>query len=380
MTERIKIKLKCLVSSACGITHKALGIEHLSSEQLSNSFCGTQKDHLWKTNEIMASKNIIPKTEMSAVRFVNEHESKHCSCEYCYKKFETVSTFFRHVSHAKLCFEHYGEEFIDAMREELRCNSKRKWFNANKDKVKKQRLNKNKNYWFSHSKRQTDEGRAFGNIFRKVFHEFKDSAADQIEEYCKERSNFVTLEIIEEALDKTFELQWDEYSLFGHEKDVLKELDDEESTLNIYFTKLEKNFEQNMYYSGKIDVYRWKQNQMYKIGTDLWKYSANMAFLNFYKEEDFKYIIESSQDTALDEIFLKLIVIENYFKDDLNDDELEKKLSMTYSALEEKEIIKRAREKGIIAELHEFMKEVMDKKVRCDGIKFKFPNVEQMSL
>ena len=93
--------------------------------------------------------------------------------------------------------------------------------------------------------------------------------------------------------------------------------------------------------------YCWKKNQEYKIGSELWTYCSNRAFLTIYSEEEFKQILESSQDAALDEIFSKLIVTEHYFKDDMTDAELEAKMAQVFSTLTNQEVLKKCEKNGI---------------------------------
>ena len=309
-----------------------------------------------------SSRKLI-KSTLSVSRFVNEHKNKKCSCNFCLKNFGNVSEFFRHVTHAKSCSNHYGEVYIKAMRKELRGNSKRKWYNANKDNVS---FENKKKYYVPQSERHTEEGRAFETVFRIIFEEFRTVARDRIQDFSKERANFIDDEDVEKALDKAFDFM--EFQLLGNGYDYMEETENEEDNLNTYFKAIEEWFNVHKDSNAADRTYHWKKLQEYKIGNELWTYSSNRAFLTIFDEKQFKKILENSQDSALDEVFFKLIPTENYFKDDLNDSELELRMSLVYSELLEKELLKSSRENGITAKIETLMEGIMKKRVYCDEL------------
>ena len=324
----------------------------------------------------MASSRKSKEIFLSVTRFLSEYIDKSCSCEYCLKTFDHVSAFFRHVSHAKSCSDHYGKEYVECMRKELRSNSKRKWLDTNKDNIKSA---KKKSYYFPNSKRHTNEGRAFGRVFRGIFEEFRAIARGQIEEFCKDRSNFICEDDVDKALDKAFDFY--EWELFRDEEDVNldKELDNEEANLNLFFAAIEKRFKYELDSSNACtpnSPYCWKKNQEYKIGSELWTYCSNRAFLTIYSEEEFKQILESSQDAALDEIFSKLIVTEHYFKDDMTDAELEAKMVQVFSTLTNQEVLKKSEKNGITTKINSLMKGIMKERFYCDDLEFLNQNSE----
>ena len=327
---------------------------------------------------IMAISRKSEEIYQSVIRFLREYkEDKSCSCEYCLKTFDHVSAFFRHVSHAKSCSDHYGKEYVECMRKQLRSISKRKWHETNKDNNKNA---KKKSYYFPNSKRYTTEGRAFETVFRGIFYEFRNIARGQIEEYSKDKSNFVNEDDVDKALDETFDWDYD-WELFRYDKEVNldKELDNEEDNLNLFFTALEKRFKSNLRsihaWDGK-GAYEWVKNQRRKIGSELWTYCSNRAFLTVYREEEFKQLIESSQDAALDEVFSKLIVTEHYFKDDMTDAELEDKMAKVFSTITDTEVMKKCEENGITAKLRVLMDGIMKERIYCDDLEFLNQNAE----
>ena len=315
--------------------------------------------------------------DRSAVRFVYENIDKSCSCENCLKTFENVSALFRHISHAKSCSNHYGKVYVDAMRKELRLNSKRNWFNANRDSIN---VEKKKSYYFPHSKRQTKEGRAFETVLRPIFYEFRSLAKKHIEEYGNDKANFISDEDVDKALDKTFdfedwELHWDMPG--SHTLEGMKELENEEDNLNLYFTALEKRFKCSL---DSFDVinksYYWGKHQQNKIGSELWTYCSNRAYLTIFNEEEFKQMLMNSQEFALDEVFFKLIVTEGYFKDDLSYTELEKKLEQAYHGLAREKLLKESEANGISFKLRLLMKEILKKRIYCDELEILNPYSE----
>ena len=313
------------------------------------------------------------KDALSAMRFVNEFEDKKCSCEYCFKAFDNVSVFFRHVSHAKLCLNHYGQEFVETMRSYLRNNSKRKWLDANKDKIQQK---PKKSCYVPMSKRLTDQGRMFESMFRSIYNEFVEDVRDQIEDFYEDRSKFVTEEDIDKALDKTFDFT--ENSLFGYKTDVLDEQNTEEEKLNVFFVELEKKFEKNALLIANTEENYWKKkSNLNTIGKELWTFSSNKAFFLLYKEEEFKELYNNKEDEVLDHLFLNLITTEHYFNEGLkapSDLYVERTLERTFFALMEKEVLKTLEERGLSSRLRSLMEEIMKKRVYNDSrLKFIVP-------
>ena len=299
------------------------------------------------------------KSDISAARFANEHEDKSCSCEYCLKTFTNVSMFFRHISHAKICSEHYGQEFVNSMRTHLRSNSKRKWLDANKHNIKKSKPKKS--YYVPNSIKNTTAGIRFQEIFREILKEFRVSARDKINDYFNEKSNFISNDIVEKALDKTFDFT--SLSLFGKSCDDITIVENEEDNLNLYFKKLEKLFDQNLENFTNEKASNWKMYQELKIGNELLSFSMNKAFLSIYKEEQVNQIMEETENNALDEVLLKLIVTKDYFKDDISDSSLEFHMNQSFLAAFKEQKMKVSEEKGLSLELREMMEEIMEKRV-----------------
>ena len=319
-------------------------------------------------------RNSILKTSLAAARYVNQNKDKSCSCEYCLKTFETVSALFRHISHAKSCSSHYGKVYVEGMRKELRINSKRKWSEANRDSIKNA---PKKKYYFPISDRLTNEGQAFQNIFRNIFQDFRKLAQNHIEEHLKNKQNFYDDEDIDKALDETFDfLDWELHrNMPGYQPfEGIQELENEEDSLNLYFTQLEKRFQNNL---SSIDTankrYYWRKEQEHKIGSELWTFCSNKAFLTIYNEDQCKQVLESSGNAALDEIFFKLIVTKDYFLDDIDDEDLETKMSQTYSGIYKKEIQKRFEEMGITEKMRNLMKGSMKKRIYADELEYLNP-------
>ena len=312
----------------------------------------------------------INETQLSAVRFINENRNNEsgdseCSCEYCFKKFENVSQLFRHISHTKVCSENYGQVYIDAMRKELRNQSKRKWFEANKESLTTSRSSKN-NY-IPNSVRLTDHGRKFCDVFRKVFCKHQSVAIGHIEEYAANLCNFVTDEQIDEALDLAFS------DIFILHLDCMKESEDEEENLNVFFSHIEKIFRiKLMIRNGS---YNWKKRKSNLVGIELWRYASNQAFLKFYDENQFKDMLDCATDFALDEIFLKLITTDQYFEDEecLSNKELKIKLESTFNQIVKDEMEKKSIEIDIIPKLNQLMEEIMKKRVYLDELEHLCP-------
>ena len=307
-------------------------------------------------------------TKLSAVRFINENRQNEdmklnsdCSCEYCFKKFENVSQLFRHISHAKMCSENYGKVYIDAMRKELRNQSKRKWFEANKESL----TTSPKNTYIPNSVRLTDHGRKFLDVFRKVFRKHQSVAQAHIEEYSADLSNFVTDEDLNKALDLAFS------DIFILHLDCVKVSDDEEENLNVFFSHIEKTFRLKLMIGN--GSYYWKKEKENVVGIELWRYASNQAFLKFYDETQFKNMLDCATDLALDEIFLKLITTDQYFEEDISNKELEMKLESIFHELVRDEVEKRSEEIDIIPKLDQLMEEIMKKRVYINELEHLCP-------
>ena len=318
-----------------------------------------------------ARKSIL-KTTAAAARFVNENSDQSCSCDYCLKTFANVSGLFRHISHSKSCSSHYGDVYVEGMRKELRSNSKRKWSEGNKDNIKD---STKKKYYVPMSDRLTDEGRAFQNVFRDIFQEFRRIAQNHIEEHLRNKPNFYDDEDVDKALDEAFDfLDW---QLEREMPEDMQELENEEDNLNLYFTQIEKRFESYLTcLNAGPKMYWWKKEQERKVGSELWTFCSNKAFLTIYNADQCKQLVESSQDAALEEVLSTLIVTENYFEEDLDDDDLETKMSNAYSRLLKKEIVKKFKETGIIDKMRGLMKKLMKKRIYADELEYLCPNSE----
>ena len=62
---------------------------------------------------------------------ISKEEENPGVCEYCRKQFDYLSTFIRHVTHSKLCKEHYEENesgFIESIKRESRLKSRKRYF------------------------------------------------------------------------------------------------------------------------------------------------------------------------------------------------------------------------------------------------------------
>ena len=102
---------------------------------------------------------------ITACQFIYGEKDK--TCKSCLKPLKTTEAFLRHVSHKELCLSFYGEDFIQAVRNESRKESKRKWAEANEELVKAK--TPKKSYYVPNKVKFSETGRAFGRVFRSVF-------------------------------------------------------------------------------------------------------------------------------------------------------------------------------------------------------------------
>ena len=304
---------------------------------------------------------------LDAVRLVNS-KGDSFPCKHCITPFNNASQLLRHLSHNKLCKSDYGEEFVEVMRRESRCNSKRKWWEANKDKLKTE--GKIKSYYVPNSVKLSESGRAFNTVFRQVFQGYLEQARKDVKLHGEERWRFVTNEDTDTALADTFTAHTWELDM-ETEMVRAKEFDGpEEEILQHVFTRLEAKFKFHLTFNTGSKVCRWEKRKENIIEKELFPHSQNKAFRLFYNERDFKDLFEASKTTILDELFFKLVTTENYFNDE---EDLEKSMEKTYSSLLREEVIRRSKESGLETKLKSLMQANMKEKLYYSELEYLCP-------
>ena len=254
------------------------------------------------------------------------------------------------------------------MRCESRCNSKRKWWEANKDKIKTE--GKRKSYYVPNKVKCSESGRAFNTVFRQVFQGYHEQARKDVKMHGEKRWLFVNNEDTNTALDDTFIGRTWELDM-ETEMVRAKELDGpEEEILQHVFTRLEAKFKFHLTFNTGSKVCRWEKRKENIIEKELFPHSQNKAFRLFYNEGDFKDLFEASKTTILDELFFKLVTTENYFNDE---EDLEKSMEKTYSSLLREEVIRRSKESGLETKLKSLMQANMKEKLYYSELEYLCP-------
>ena len=304
---------------------------------------------------------------LDAVRLVNSNQDSF-PCKHCFKPFNNASQLLRHLTHNKLCQSEYGEDFVGVMRRESRCNSKRKWWEANKDKLKTE--GKRKSYYTPNKVKISESGRAFNTVFRQVFQRYLEQARKDVKMHAEKRWLFVTNEDTDKALDETFiEYTWE----LDMEREMAKakEFDGpEEEILQHVFSRLEAKFKFHLTFDTGAKVSHWRKYREYIIEKELFPHSQNKAFRLFYNEKDFKDMFEESKSDILDEVFFKLVTTENYFNDE---EDLEKSMEKAYTSLLREEVIRKSKESGLETKLNTLMQAIMKEKLYYSELEYLCP-------
>ena len=109
-------------------------------------------------------------------------------CESCHLEFDKKATLLRHVSHKKICKEHYGEYRLKDMRIEGELARKRKWWKGHSNEAKQSyqqnkiqiREKEKQKYVKEHVRYETDEGRAFNAFYDFVYDCCKTEAIEKL--------------------------------------------------------------------------------------------------------------------------------------------------------------------------------------------------------
>ena len=244
---------------------------------------------------------------LEGMRLANSTD-KEFSCNHCFKPFEDVSQLLRHVSHSNLCLSHYGPDFVKGLREECRRKSKRKWIALNEESVrqKAKERGRKRNCYVPNSVKHSEMGRAFTDVFRDVFNEYKKQAREDVKEHSEKRWLFLTKDQISDALDESF---GDLFEVVRSMQYTKEEEGSNEEIMDRMFVKIEARFRTWDVASGSevidpitINILSSGENQAARCDFSGLTITGEMG-------TSFEYnISESDDDPTLKEIFAPIKV------------------------------------------------------------------------
>ena len=308
------------------------------------------------------------------------------SCCHCKKSFDTLSGFLRHVSHSKLCLEDHDPALIEQMRQKSNKKSKRKWFRSNRKSPQKQetfrlyrgikiKIGTNQNHsnksekcnlYASIDMRSSDAGKGFYKFFKDIYDSFEEVIKSKLEQLVQKDSEIKSW-VFDDVMDLFFNKEFEEtyHSLdnqnTGNADAILeKTFDILKSKFDVVYAKELKKGQDN-----------WVTVTQFDMQVNLFHYSWHKALCNYYSDERFIEATRRAQDYAMDEIFLKLLPLEDYFEyEEGKDDDLETKLSNVYSTIFKEEFVKICYDFGFESELKTFMEKKWERKFKKFGLKY----------
>ena len=289
------------------------------------------------------------------------------TCTFCKKSFDTLSKFLRHVSHSKLCLEQHDPLLIQSLKEKSRLKSKRKWFHSNKNSNAKEEEEKKKNptkevktikWYASNEMKQSDGGRGFYKLFEEIYTNCENIVKSEMEKLYNHRP--IHKEIaIEDTMDLFF---GDSFEATYHQMTHVYPSKEPDFVLDKAFEKLQSKFDEAVKQCFEKNRENWVLGAFYDMNTNTFHYSWNKGLVDYYNDERFIAATNNAQAKALDVVFLNLIVTENYFQDDLDENELEAKMIKVYSKLVVEEFAKQSNENGLSKELKRYVEKKWERK------------------
>ena len=306
--------------------------------------------------------------DVTARQFIYGEKDK--TCKSCLRPMKTTEEFLRHVSHKQLCISFYGEDFIQAVRNEQRKESKRKWAEANEELIKAK--TPKKSYYVPNKVKFSETGRAFGRVFRSVFNPTWEDAKEWLK---KEGDKLFLLrdEKVADILDEAFERGVSDAIQNGNPLTRIlnpsewqdDEDYDENDDLDYAFSMIESRYNSQIKFHNGCDTFSWKTETIKRVSNRLYDSSLNKAFLKFFDEGKYKAWLMDATDYALDEIFFNLIV-NNYFKEDLDEKDLEQSMACTFGTLLHENIAKKAEKEQLQTQIKSFLCDILKKKIRFE--------------
>ena len=301
-------------------------------------------------------------------------------CDYCDKSFDNLSSFIRHVSHSKICKANYNPELINEYKEISRQISKRKWYcnsahgvnrKAFKEERKQRYKDNKKKYYVPYNVKCSESGKAFENVFKKIYQEFLDDAKAMIDKESLQKDN-LKKKALDQAMDETFEDHSLEitFTHISYNPAIEMKLfmnEDENSIWDAYFKRLEKDFKRSRERLQEKIQQEWRDDKYFQISVQLYQSTLNKAFLDCY-DQGFKSMFEEAVDLALDVIFLTLMTTEEYFDDDRD---LECQMSRAYRTVLVEEVNKLFEEKQDLKNaLKSIIEKALQKRFQKNGLKY----------
>ena len=248
-------------------------------------------------------------------------EDKTYSCKLCYQPFETKSSLLRHISHKKICREHYGEAKFEDMRRNSRLASKSNWnkkqtakeakrYQTEKEKCK---IDSKRRYVSAGLRKGYPDGEAFSTVYKQLF------------EACHEN-------IGEDKLfDRSFDVVHD--TVYAQSVDhIMKSTDYQEifveNTMDLELEETDDEIANEIEKAMKEAFENYSEIQLNKSANDWTHKKENEVFYRCFERgerrafsnhfEEFKATIyQDSVNNAMDEAFEKF---------DQNGDQVEQKI------------------------------------------------------
>ena len=217
----------------------------------------------------------------------------------------------------------------------------------------------------------SETGRAFGRVFRSVFNPtWKDAKEWLVKE--GEKLFLLSDEKVADIIDEAFEIGLSDAITNGHPLTAIirnqseqedEEDYDEKDDLDYAFSMIESHFNKQIQKRNSTETNWWIESRIKWVSDRLYDFSLNKAFLKFFDEDQFKAWLEDATDAALDEIFLNLIV-NKYFKEDLEEKDLEQSMAVTFGTLLHEDIARKADKEQIPTKIKSLLCDILKKKIR----------------
>ena len=336
-------------------------------------FSGPPPSKVQKMLDKLKNEEDAEKAESSSSNEVPSDEGGICT--HCNKSFDAYAKFLRHVTHSKACLDAHDPFVIEKIKRKSRLRSKAKWNKKNKDRLKEDRKMKSCSANVKQSKASSyitvGEKRSFkGKCFYKLFDVSYDVqvqlAETRMEELSKRQrlSQSLKMELMDEAIDDSF----------NSTDQVFDELplEAEEEILDSAFESLNSNFENNFEEKCSDQLRIWKENRLDDVTNGLFHSTLDGAYRNFFKSNAFNDLIQTAENSALDQLFLNIVENDDSFNfDDKNPHNFEKMLQSRFEQESKNEVKNCVKGTKLQQDLQSYLNKAFTKRFLKEGLTFK---------
>ena len=288
------------------------------------------------------------------------------ACSFCKKTFDTLSKFLRHVSHSKLCLEQHDPLHIKRLKEKSKLKSKRKWFHKNSNAKEEEKNKKSPakevkttvKWYASKEMRQSDGGRGFHKLFEEIFDDCEKIVKSEMVKHYNHEPIYKEI-AVEDTMDLFF---GESFEATYHQLTHVYPSKEPDFVLDKAFEKLQSKFDEAVKEDFEKSRENWVVGAHFDMNFNLFFYSWNKSLCNYYNDERFIAATKNAQAKALDTLFLNLIVTENYFQGDIEEDVLEFKMIKVYIKLLKEEFVLQSNENGLSNALKRDMEKMWERK------------------